>query len=217
MRKPMRQGSCGTTGVSPSRWSSGSTVLWLPGDLRRPRPRCCCTFSLTAPRARPSPTSTGNLAVPCPPVGYSQASEGEGLCPGSPWAGDDRKKLLFATPSAQRWTAPGPLLLPGAPVSVQLFLAGGAGNSGPSAAKAADQPVHTHPASKGGHLTVKTVLRQLGAYKRDTFLCIGLTTLEVIMEILLPFITARLLAEGLETAISRRFTAMAPFWWSWPC
>ena len=46
---------------------------------------------------------------------------------------------------------------------------------------------------------MKTVLRQLGAYKRDTFLCIGLTTLEVIMEILLPFITARLLAEGLET------------------
>ena len=46
---------------------------------------------------------------------------------------------------------------------------------------------------------VKKVLQQLKQYKRDTFFCIGLTTLEVIMEILLPFITARLLAEGLET------------------
>ena len=44
---------------------------------------------------------------------------------------------------------------------------------------------------------MKRVLQQVGAYKRDAFLCIGLTTLEVIMEILLPFITARLLDEGL--------------------
>ena len=45
---------------------------------------------------------------------------------------------------------------------------------------------------------MKRVLQQLGVYKKDTFLCVGLTALEVIMEILLPFITARLLAEGLE-------------------
>ena len=45
---------------------------------------------------------------------------------------------------------------------------------------------------------MKRVLQQLGVYKKDTFLCVGLTTLEVIMEILLPFITARLLEEGLE-------------------
>ena len=45
---------------------------------------------------------------------------------------------------------------------------------------------------------MKHILPKLGVYKRDTFLCIGLTTLEVIMEILLPFITAKLLAEGLE-------------------
>ena len=37
---------------------------------------------------------------------------------------------------------------------------------------------------------MKTVLHQLGRYKRDTLLCIGLTTFEVIMEILLPFITS---------------------------
>ena len=45
---------------------------------------------------------------------------------------------------------------------------------------------------------VKHILPRLGVYKRDALLCIGLTTLEVIMEILLPFITARLIAEGLE-------------------
>ena len=47
---------------------------------------------------------------------------------------------------------------------------------------------------------MKRVLQQLGIYKKDAFLCIGLTTLEVIMEILLPFITARLIAEGLEAS-----------------
>ena len=47
---------------------------------------------------------------------------------------------------------------------------------------------------------MKRVLQQLGVYKKDAFLCIGLTTLEVIMEILLPFITAQLIAEGLEAS-----------------
>ena len=47
---------------------------------------------------------------------------------------------------------------------------------------------------------MKRVLQQLGVYKKDAFLCIGLTTLEVIMEILLPFITSRLIAEGLEAS-----------------
>ena len=47
---------------------------------------------------------------------------------------------------------------------------------------------------------VKKVLQQLRQYRRDTFLCIGLTALEVLMEILLPFITARLIDEGLEMA-----------------
>ena len=47
---------------------------------------------------------------------------------------------------------------------------------------------------------MKRVLQQLGVYKKDTLLCVGLTTLEVIMEILLPFITARLIAEGLEAS-----------------
>ena len=47
---------------------------------------------------------------------------------------------------------------------------------------------------------MKTVLRQLGRYRRDTWLCIAMTTLEVIMEILLPFITALIIDEGLEAA-----------------
>ena len=45
---------------------------------------------------------------------------------------------------------------------------------------------------------MRRVLQQLKEYRRDTAFCVGLTTLEVIMEILMPFITARLLAEGLE-------------------
>ena len=47
---------------------------------------------------------------------------------------------------------------------------------------------------------MKRVLQQLGVYKKDALLCVGLTTLEVIMEILLPFITAQLIAEGLEAS-----------------
>ena len=47
---------------------------------------------------------------------------------------------------------------------------------------------------------MKTVLHQLGRYKRDTLLCIGLTTFEVIMEILLPFITSIIIGQGLEAS-----------------
>lgn len=47
---------------------------------------------------------------------------------------------------------------------------------------------------------MKKVLQQLGVYKRDTFLCIGLTALEVIMEILMPFVTAMIIDDGLEAA-----------------
>nr|WP_243425424.1 ABC transporter ATP-binding protein [Intestinimonas butyriciproducens] len=43
-------------------------------------------------------------------------------------------------------------------------------------------------------------MHQLGHFKRDTFLCIGLCTLEVIMEILLPFITSLIIDRGLEQA-----------------
>ncbi len=45
---------------------------------------------------------------------------------------------------------------------------------------------------------MKTVLAQLKQYKRDTFLTMGVTTLEVIMEVLLPFITALIIDNGLE-------------------
>lgn len=47
---------------------------------------------------------------------------------------------------------------------------------------------------------MKTVLRQLGRYKWDTFLCMGSATLEVVMEILLPFITSIVIDRGLEQA-----------------
>ena len=45
---------------------------------------------------------------------------------------------------------------------------------------------------------MRQVLKQLKQYKRDTFLCITLTGLEVVMEILLPFVTSLLLDRGLE-------------------
>ena len=45
---------------------------------------------------------------------------------------------------------------------------------------------------------MKTVLGQLGRFKRDAQACIGLTTLEVVMDILLPFITAIIIDQGLE-------------------
>ena len=47
---------------------------------------------------------------------------------------------------------------------------------------------------------MKIVLQQVGRYKKDTFLTMGLTVLEVIMEILLPFIPARLIDQGLEAS-----------------
>ena len=47
---------------------------------------------------------------------------------------------------------------------------------------------------------MRHVLHQLKSYKRDTFLCIGLTALEVVMEILLPLITALIIDEGLEAS-----------------
>lgn len=45
---------------------------------------------------------------------------------------------------------------------------------------------------------MRKVLQQLGKYKRSTFLCISLTTLEVIMEILMPFVTSIIIDRGLE-------------------
>ena len=47
---------------------------------------------------------------------------------------------------------------------------------------------------------MKTVLRQLKQYKKDAWQCIGLTCLEVVMEILLPLVTARIIDEGLQAA-----------------
>ena len=45
---------------------------------------------------------------------------------------------------------------------------------------------------------MKTVLAQLRQYKKDSLLTMGFTMLEVIMEVLLPFVTAMIIDEGLE-------------------
>ena len=47
---------------------------------------------------------------------------------------------------------------------------------------------------------MRKVLQQLKQYRRDTFLCIGLTALEVVMEILMPFVTAIIIDRGLEAS-----------------
>ena len=47
---------------------------------------------------------------------------------------------------------------------------------------------------------MKQVLQQLGRYRRDAVLCVLLTALEVLMEILMPFITAIIIDRGLEAA-----------------
>lgn len=47
---------------------------------------------------------------------------------------------------------------------------------------------------------MRKVLQQLKQYKRNAFLCIGMTALEVIMEILMPFVTAIIIDQGLEAA-----------------
>ena len=61
---------------------------------------------------------------------------------------------------------------------------------------------------------MRKVLQQLKQYKRNTFLCIGLTALEVIMEILMPFITAIIIDRGLEAgnlSVVYRYGALMVF------
>ena len=45
---------------------------------------------------------------------------------------------------------------------------------------------------------MRNVMRQLKQYKKDTFLCVFLTALEVVMDILLPFITSIIIDKGLS-------------------
>ena len=57
------------------------------------------------------------------------------------------------------------------------------------------------PPASGGKKEVvmlKTLLRQIGKYRRDTLLAPFFTALEVIMEVLIPFITASLIDRGIE-------------------
>ena len=118
-----------------------------------------------------------------------------------PCARDDRKKLLFGTDKGEevREFLDRAICRPRTS-SIRLF-SGGAGHAGPSAEENAAESFRTDAESQqGGIQIVKRVLQQLGVYKKDALLCVGLTTLEVIMEILLPFITARLIAEGLEAS-----------------
>lgn len=58
---------------------------------------------------------------------------------------------------------------------------------------------------------MKKILQQLGRYRKNAFLCIGLTALEVVMEILMPFVTAIIIDRGLEAgnlAVVYRYGAL---------
>mgnify|MGYP000547356610 CR=1 FL=1 len=56
---------------------------------------------------------------------------------------------------------------------------------------------------------MRKVIQQLGIYKKDTYRCIGLTALEVIMEILMPFITAIIIDQGWRPRILGLCTGLA--------
>lgn len=61
---------------------------------------------------------------------------------------------------------------------------------------------------------MKNVIRQLKQYKSNAFRCIGFTALEVIMEILMPFVTAIIIDQGLEVSnlsIVYRYGALMVF------
>ena len=65
---------------------------------------------------------------------------------------------------------------------------------------------------------MKKVLQQLGQYRKDTIQCILLTALEVIMEILLPFVTAIIIDQGLEAhhlPTVYRYGTQRSTVWSW--
>lgn len=47
---------------------------------------------------------------------------------------------------------------------------------------------------------MRNVLSRLGRYKKDTFICIAMSALEVVFEILLPFMTSLIIDRGLEKA-----------------
>ena len=119
-----------------------------------------------------------------------------------PCAQDDRRKILFGTAKGQEVRA----FLDHAISAAQDQLYSGFSQQELATLdrlqkKDAAESLRTDTAlSQGGIEHVKRVLQQLGSYKKDTFLCIAMTALEVIMEILLPFITARIIDEGLEAS-----------------
>ncbi|MCD7844908.1 MAG: hypothetical protein LUG57_03470, partial [Oscillospiraceae bacterium] len=46
--------------------------------------------------------------------------------------------------------------------------------------------------------TLKTLGRQVKEYKRDSILCPVFTALEVLMEVLIPFVTAEIIDSGIQ-------------------
>lgn len=57
---------------------------------------------------------------------------------------------------------------------------------------------------------LKTLCRYIGNYRRDSILTPLYTALEVLMEILIPFVTAAIIDRGIEAGSMRGICCMAP-------
>ena len=67
----------------------------------------------------------------------------------------------------------------------------------------------------GGYIYSEKSITTAGKVQRDTFLCIGLTALEVIMEILMPFVTAIIIDRGLEAGNLSVVYRYGTLMWLW--
>ena len=58
---------------------------------------------------------------------------------------------------------------------------------------------------------MRTILGQIKQYKKDSILTPLFTALEVIMEVMLPFVTALIIDEGIQEGNMGKVSS----WWSW--
>lgn len=64
---------------------------------------------------------------------------------------------------------------------------------------------------------MKTLLAQVKQYKSASILAPVFTAGEVIMEVLIPFVTASIIEKALKRETSARSICTAASCWPWPC
>lgn len=62
---------------------------------------------------------------------------------------------------------------------------------------------------------MKTIVKYIGQYKKDSILTPLFTALEVVMEVLLPFITAKIIDNGLQAGNMQAVYQYGSSCWSW--